>query len=146
MIETTWMLHRMQYASVRIALAKRVSYREILSWDFLTRNSPLRIRDYVNYPDCSLIGGPQQPRSPNATQRIAKGWLTPFRANQLFESSLHCNRSAARQGNGGTERGASPRAANLKAYHKERERQRERELRAGRKREREKIHSRERDA
>lgn len=44
--KSRWILYQMQYASVRIASAKRAAYREVPSRDSLVaRYSPLRIRD-----------------------------------------------------------------------------------------------------
>jgi len=82
---------------------------------------------YANYPGCflslslslSLLSASRRERDP-PERRWSQGWLTPF-ANQLFGPScryFEAGESPTRRGPSAG-RGASPRAANLKAYHGE---------------------------
>lgn len=113
---------------MRIAPAKRGAYREIPSWDSpVARYSPLRIRDTRE------LSRPLSYRRLAAEipvrDGVARGGWPPS-ANQLFGAVVTSRPARARRGVWGRERGAPPRAANLKAYHGERQRKRA-ESRAG---------------
>lgn len=76
----------------------------------------------ANYPDRALLSAARS-RDPRTQRRNRKGWLTPF-SESAVRAVVTSQPARARAGNGGTERGAPPRAANLKAYHGERQRER----------------------
>lgn len=98
------------------------AYREIPSWDSLLRALLFESEIRANYPDRSLLSAARS-RDPRTQRRDRKGWLTTF-SESAVRAVVTSQPARARAGNGGTERGAPPRAANLKAYRGERQRER----------------------
>lgn len=121
-----------QYAPVRIAPTKRGLIAKFPRGIPSSRVTLLNLR-YARIIRTALLSAARS-RDSRTQRRDREGWLTPF-SESAVRAVVTSQPARARAGNGGTERGAPPRAANLKAYHGERQRERA-ESRAERRRRR----------
>lgn len=94
--------------------------------------SLLRIQDTMRIIPAAPLSASRSRDVPNATESRVADPLRESAVRTVVVTLGPASRAVERPGRGGAERGALPRAASLKAYHREREKECERE---GRKRE-----------
>lgn len=94
--------------------------------------SLLRIQDTMRIIPAAPLSASRSRDVPNATESRVADPLRESAVRTVVVTLGPASRAVERPGRGGAERGALPRAASFKAYHREREKECERE---GRKRE-----------
>lgn len=120
-----------QYAPLRIATRSLFCSFIVLRRIFFSL-SLLRIQDTMRIIPAAPLSASRSRDVPNATESRVADPLRESAVRTVVVTLGPASRAVERPGRGGAERGALPRAASLKAYHREREKECERE---GRKRE-----------
>lgn len=122
-----------QYAPLHIATRSLSCSFIVLRRIFFFSLSLLRIQDTMRIiPAAPSLSASRSRDVPNATESRVADPLRESAVRTIVVTLGPASRAVERPGRGGAERGALPRAASLKAYHREREKECERE---GRKRE-----------